>query len=140
MNLLARTLPPKFHIRSQTALRLADSVPEPDIAVVLGPPSRYDTSHPGANDAVLVVEVADSTLADDQNDKAVVYARAGLPVYWIVNLVDRRIEIYTDPTGAVKSPVYRTRRDYNEGSSVILTLPGSRKLALSVRDILPGAQ
>ena len=47
----------------------------------------------------LVIEISDSTLARDQGFKKAIYAKAGIPVYWIVNLVDRRVEVYTDPGG-----------------------------------------
>ena len=70
--------------------------PEPDVAVVRGGPREYLAEHP--HTAVLVVEVAESSLAHDRGDKAALYARAGLADYWIVNLVDRRLEVHRDPT------------------------------------------
>lgn len=70
--------------------------PEPDIAVVRGGPREHLGEHP--HSAVLVVEVAESSLAYDRGDKAALYARAGLADYWILNLVDRRLEVHRDPT------------------------------------------
>jgi Uma2 family endonuclease len=52
----------------------------------------------------LVVEIADSTLERDRAYKAPIYARAGIPEYWIVNLVERRLEIYRDPIGSPGRP------------------------------------
>src|SRR5947209_5082210 len=65
MNALMRMLPESYSLRSQSALALTSSasVPEPDLAVVIGPDSRYDTVHPGPSDTVLVVEISDSSLA-----------------------------------------------------------------------------
>ena len=67
------------------------SEPEPDVSVVPGSWRDYDTDHPQS--PVLVVEVADATLAFDRDDKASLYARAGVADYWIVNLPDRRLEL-----------------------------------------------
>lgn len=71
------------------------SVPEPDVAVVLGRPSDYDTVHPDA--AILVVEVADTSLLSDRLTKASIYAAAGVVEYWIVNLRDELVEVFGDP-------------------------------------------
>jgi len=72
-----------------------DSEPEPDVSVVRGEPRDYLEDHPAR--PVLVVEVADSSLAFDRRYKGSLYARAGLPDYWIVNLVDRRLEVNREP-------------------------------------------
>jgi Uma2 family endonuclease len=77
----------------------ADSLPEPDIAVVPEDPEGdcYSAHHPTT--AVLVVEVADLSLQYDREVKAAIYARAAIPEYWIVNLVARLLEVYREPTG-----------------------------------------
>ena len=72
-----------------------DSEPEPDVSVVRGGPRDYLEDHPAR--PVLVVEVAASSLAFDRRHKGSLYARAGLPDYWIVNLVDRRLEVNREP-------------------------------------------
>lgn len=85
-------------IRVQMPLALDESSePEPDLAVVPGSPRDYRDAHPAK--AVLVAEVADATLAFDREQKKRVYARAGIPEYWIVNLVERRLEVYREPDG-----------------------------------------
>ena len=86
---------PAHWIRTQAPLDISDeSVPEPDVAVAEYPIERY-SSHPTM--ALLVVEVSDSSLRLDR-EKAELYAAAGIPEYWIVNLVDRRLEAYRDPS------------------------------------------
>jgi Uma2 family endonuclease len=95
------------------------------------------TRHPGAKDTGLIVEVADVSLARDRNEKARLYARAGIVVYWIVNLVDRQIEVYTNPTGPDPSPGYRQRLDYLLSQSVPLVLDGQWVAQVAVRDLLP---
>lgn len=72
---------------------LANSEPEPDVAIVRGRLDDFSSRHPGPNDVSLVVEVADKTLVTDRF-KAQLYAGAGIPVYWIVNLSERAIEVF----------------------------------------------
>jgi Uma2 family endonuclease len=92
-----------FYVRTQGALDLGTrSQPEPDIAVYPGAPNDYRDHHPTT--ALLVVEVSDSTLAYDRGRKAAVYARAGIADYWIVNLIDRQIEVYRKPIAAAAHP------------------------------------
>ena len=89
-------LPRGFVARIQAPIALSDdSEPEPDVAVVQGTHDDYLTMHP--THAVLIVEVAESSLGFDRNPKAAVYARAGIQDYWIVNVVDRVLEIYREP-------------------------------------------
>src|SRR5437016_8061242 len=87
---------PGWLVRSQGPIELDDeSEPEPDVAVTPGDRRSYSRRHPSR--PVLVVEVAESSLAFDREHKGGLYARAGLDDYWIVNLVDRVLEIYRDP-------------------------------------------
>jgi hypothetical protein len=82
-------------VRPQLPFALDDySEPEPDLAVV--PPGDYSDAHPGR--ALLLIEIADSSLNKDRRIKARSYAAAGVPDYWIVNLVDRIIEVHRGPT------------------------------------------
>jgi Uma2 family endonuclease len=84
-----------YWVRMQMPLDLGlASEPQPDVAVVPGPKSSYQ-AHPTT--ALLLVEVSDNTLAIDQGRKASLYARAGLADYWIVNLVQRQVEVYRQP-------------------------------------------
>ena len=90
-------LPDGWIVRLQAPVSLDDeSEPEPDVAVVAGRPGDYHDAHPGV--LVLAVEVAESSLSFDRERKGSLYARAGVPDYWIVNLVDRVVEVYRDPT------------------------------------------
>lgn len=85
-----------FDVRVQLPIALADhSEPEPDVSVVRGSFADYEQSHPTS--ALLVVEVADTSLRFDRGAKASLYAGARIPEYWIVNLVERIIEVHRDP-------------------------------------------
>jgi Uma2 family endonuclease len=93
---LRAVLPAGWIVRIQDAVALDDeSEPEPDLVVVPGRPGDYRHAHPAR--PALVIEVADSSLAFDRHRKGSLYARAKLQEYWIVNLVDRVLEVYRDP-------------------------------------------
>jgi len=119
-----------YDIRSQLPLALGfDSEPEPDVAVVLGSWRDYSHSHPTS--AILIVEVADSSLLQDRKRKASLYARAEIPEYWLMNLVRRCLEVYREP----KDGVYTSRTILREGDSVS---PLSRpEAAILVASLLP---
>ena len=100
-------LPSGWIVRTQQPVSLDDeSEPEPDLAVVPGRPGDYRHAHPAR--PALAVEVSDSSLHFDRQQKGSLYARAGIEDYWIVNLVDRVLEIYRDP-GPDPSAVYGWR-------------------------------
>ena len=96
---IARRLGDRACIRTQSPLALGrDSLPEPDLCIVSGRRADYRDAHPTT--ALLVIEVSDTTLRLDRTTKAGLYARAGVPEYWIVNLVDEQIEVHRAPDAA----------------------------------------
>ncbi len=121
---LERIVPSGWHVRSQEPITLNDSEPEPDVAAVRGGPSQYECSHPGPQDVALDVEIADVSLDRDRSIKKQVYARAGIPFYWIVNLQERRVEVYTDPSGPIARPDYGNHQHYVTGSEVPFVIEG----------------
>jgi Uma2 family endonuclease len=89
-------------VRCQEPMMMPDnSEPEPDIALARWRDDEYLESHPAPADIILVIEVADSTLGFDRQTKAPLYAAAGISEYWIVNLVDDRLEVYSQPEGSI---------------------------------------
>ena len=95
-----------FVVRTQLPLALGSwSEPEPDVAVVRGTIDDYRDAHPES--AALVVEVADSTLDFDRTRKRDMYAEAGIPEYWIVNLIDGVLEVSRTPAGMTYQDVQR---------------------------------
>jgi hypothetical protein len=128
---LRTDLPAEWRIRIQSAITTADSEPEPDLAIVRGPAGRFLRQHPVQEDIALVIEVADTSLARDR-DKCRLYARAAIVTYWIVNLVDRRIEVYTDPTGPDPAPVYRRRQDFGPHDQVPVVIEGRQVAYMAV--------
>ena len=85
----------------------------------------------------MAVEVADSSLQPDRTVKGRIYARAAIPLYWIINVPDHQIEVYTDPTGPCPNPNNQQRRDYRAGDSVPLVLDGQEIGSIPVNDLLP---
>ena len=134
---LGRRLPAGWDYRVQSSIVLPDSQPEPDIAVCRGDETAYLAQHPTAADAGLVIEVADSSLLRDQRDKTRIYARAGIPVYWIINLVDRRVEVYTQPSGPTAVPAYGAFQTFQPGDQVPLVLDSTTVGAVPAADLLP---
>jgi Uma2 family endonuclease len=107
----------------------AESMPEPDLAVVPGTPRDYYASHPTG--AALVLEVTDTSQSHDRKRKPRLYAEAGIQDYWIVNLTRDVLEVYRNPVGAA----YRTRLVLRRGERIA---PLARSDApIAVADLLP---
>jgi Uma2 family endonuclease len=134
--ILERLAPAGWFVDAQEPITTADSEPEPDLAVIRGDPKAY-SNHPGPQDLALVVEVLDATLQRDRTTKQRIYARARVPVYWIVNLVDGRIEVYTDPTGPAEKPSYRQRNHYGPADEVPVIIEGCEIGRIAAREVLP---
>lgn len=119
-------------VRCQATLILGThSAPQPDVAVVPGRERDYFTRHPTT--ALLVVEVADSSLGQDRLTKSSLYAAAGIPEYWIVNLRDHCIEVLRRP--AREQRRYTERLIASRGESLdLVALPGIR---VAIDDLLP---
>lgn len=129
---LQRIVGSRAVVRVQNPLLLGSrSAPEPDVALVAGRAEDYDHVHPTT--ALLVVEVASTSLPQDRLSKARIYAAAGIPEYWIVNLRDDCVEVLRSPDG--ESPRYRERRIARRGESLqILAFP---EATVAVNEILP---
>ena len=77
------------------------------------------------------------SLAGDRDDKGRIYAAAGILSYWIINLVDRQVEVYTSPSGPAAQPGYSQRAVYRAGDYVPLVLDGTTIAQIAVQDLLP---
>ena len=134
---LRDALGPGWLVRSQGPIALMDdSEPEPDVAVTRGARRDYSREHPAR--PALVVEVAESSLSLDREHKGSLYARAGVADYWILNLVERVLEIYREP---IQDPTTRFGWRYASleilaagASAAALAAPAAR---IPVSDVLP---
>lgn len=134
---LQRVLPAGWFLEVQSAITTDTSEPEPDVFAVRGERRQYTERHPEPADLALVVEVSDATLSRDRGPKKSLYARNRIPVYWIVNLIDNQVEVYTDPTGPAEAPDYRQRRDYGVLDEIPLVIDGVEVVRFPVRELLP---
>src|SRR5262245_3232430 len=114
---LFRRLPAGWFLRMQEAVTLTDSEPEPDVALVRGTPRSYTNHHPYAPEIGLLVEVAETTLAQDR-EKARIYAANYIICYWIIYLVDFQVEVFTVPSGPTTSPGFASQQVYGPNDSI----------------------
>jgi len=133
---LAANLPPHLPagwiLMQQCPVALGSFTPEPDSAIIRGPFAAYDSRDIGAADFGIVIEVCDSTLVFVRRGKGRNYALSGVPVYWIVNVADKQIEVYTGPTATG----YTSRTDYKPGDSVPITLDGAAAGVIAVSELI----
>jgi len=131
---LDRILPEGCFVREEKPVRIPDfDEPRPDVAVVRGDPEVYSTRHPGPADVVLLIEVSEASLDRDKGKKYLNYARSGIPAYWIVNLVDRQLEVYTGPG----PDGYRASEILKPGQEVSVLIDGVEVGRIAVGEILP---
>lgn len=115
----------------QDPIRLNDfSEPQPDVALLRPRADRYAQAHPTPAEVLLVIEVSDTTVQFDRNVKVPLYARAGIPEVWLIDLQQNTIEIYAQPAGGV----YQVQRQVGRGAQ--LTAETISQLSLSVDAIL----
>jgi Uma2 family endonuclease len=134
-DLLPNLIGDGYFVNTQEPVMLSDSEPEPDTSILRGKRSDYRRKKPQAKDVPLIIEVANSTLNRDRVWKKRIYAKAGFAVYWIVNLDERRVEVYSQP--AKPKGEYKIRRVYKKDESVPVVLDGKEVGRLSVAEILP---
>lgn len=134
---ISSLLLPDISLQTQEPITLSDGEPEPDAAIFRGKPEDYPQRHPGADEVLLVVEVADTTLARDRGIKLRSYARAKLPIYWIVDLIGETVEVYTGPDSQSSPPRYQQPQIYDRHASVPLEIGGRLIANIPVASILP---
>jgi Uma2 family endonuclease len=134
---LARMLPPGWHASEQEPITTEDSEPEPDVTVIRGSRRDYLERHPGPDDIAMVIEVSDATLRRDRGLKKRIYARARIQVYWIINLPENRIEVYTEPIREAEEPDYQRRQDYFPDDEIPVVIEGREVGRLAARELLP---
>jgi Uma2 family endonuclease len=137
---LGRVLPPGWSLWGENPILVDDfSAPLPDLAVVRGAALDYFRrgSVPKVGEIGLVVEMADATLRKNLSDTHRKYAAAGLPAYWVVDLVHSRVEVYGDPQTSPAGPSFASATRFGPGDAVPLILDGREVALVPVSDILP---
>ena len=133
---LGKAIPDGWYVDTQEPVTTIDSEPEPDVFIMRGDIRSYLERHPGPEDLALVVEVAGATLQRDRALKKRIYANAGIPVYWIVNLANYQIEVYTHPTGPKEQPDYLDQKIYGLRDEIPLMLD-EHQVTLKAQNLFP---
>jgi Uma2 family endonuclease len=136
-DVLQGVIPKGWFIDSQDPVTLSASELEPDAVLVRGNRRDYLDHHPGPGDVALVAEVSDSGLSRDRVFKKTIYAAAGIAVYWVVNLVDRRLEVYSGCTRSASGADYARCDLFGIADSVPLVVDGRTVAEIPVCEILP---
>ena len=136
---LEALLPTGWHVRSDQPLRIPAraSEPEPDLVVTRGKIRDYRKRHPEPVDVSLVIEVADSSLEEDRTLMARIYGGGGLARYWIINLVDHQVEVYSLPSGTAEPLGYRHCEIFRSGQSIPVLIDETEVGRMAVAEILP---
>jgi Uma2 family endonuclease len=123
-----------WHARTEQPIRIPSraSEPEPDVALVRGEIRDYEQRHPNPEDIALVAEVSDSSLEQDRK-LAETYGAGGISVYWIINIPDRQLEVFSSPVDGV----YTVHQILLETESVDLIIEGRILGRISVAELLP---
>lgn len=134
-NALRTVFGKNYVVRVQMPLAISSaSEPEPDLAVVTGTPRDYRDEHPTT--AELVVEIADTTLSYDRTRKTALYAQAGIQEYWIINLINRQLEVYRQPSAGHSATFSYQNHEIKTASETIIPLRGPQQ-PIAVVDLLP---
>jgi len=138
-DLLHRLVPAGYFtsMSNPVCIAVRNSEPEPDAQVVRGNLRDYTGRRRGPQDSALVVEVADSSYAQDRRLKLALYAAARVPIYFLLDLNGRRLEVFSDPIGEGREATYQTQRIYGPDDEVPLILDGREVARFFVRDVLP---
>jgi hypothetical protein len=135
--LLGKLVPEGWQLRVQQPIRVLDSQPEPDVAIVRKTLDDYAGRAPEPEDVALVFEAADASLAVDRRLKGRVYARAGIVSYWLLDLLDNQLEVYTNPSGPVQMPGYQENRVYRAEDKLSLVIGLDDLGMVRVADMIP---
>lgn len=129
---LRNLLENQAEIYTQDPIQLGDfSEPEPDVAVVRLDPLDYADHHPTPSEIYLIIEVADSSFKYDRETKAKVYAKSGIADYWVLDVIDRKLHVFREPT----QEGYHSEVIFSEEASVSpLQFPD---VAITLQDMLP---
>jgi Uma2 family endonuclease len=135
---LRTAVPAGWHVEQEAPLTLSDlSTPEPDVMVVRGVAEDYPKDPPTAADVAVVVEVADASLRGHRRGTLVLYAAAGIAASWLVNITERQVEVYTDPTGPSQKPTSRRRAGFRPDDALPLVLDGAEVARIGASEFLP---
>lgn len=130
---LERVIPQGWYVTDQRPVTFETSEPEPDVVVVRGSFRDYRTRHPSPAEVAVVIEISDTSLERDQVLKKRIYAAGGVVCYWIIDLKNGRVEVYTDP----RDGDYKRCDFFYRQQQVPLALNGETIASVPADDLLP---
>jgi hypothetical protein len=133
---LRRSFTEEWRVRSRCMLATSDSVIETDLVIHRGPVLNDALRFPLLADVLLVMEVSDQSLGHDREGRGRIYARAAVPNYWIINLLDGMVECHAEPSGAREFPSYYRRHAYRGDEAIPIPVHGQARV-ISARELLP---
>jgi Uma2 family endonuclease len=134
---LATLVPGGWHLQVAQPILTPDSQPEPDVAIVADALDSHASRAPRGEEIALIVEAADTSLTLDRRLKGRVYARAGILNYWLLNLIDWQLEVYSGPSGPVEMPGYHEHRVYRGDDKVSIVIGLDDLGMIRVGDMIP---
>ncbi|MDJ0688644.1 MAG: Uma2 family endonuclease [Xenococcaceae cyanobacterium MO_188.B32] len=128
------------NVRGQEPIILPlNSEPEPDVVIAKKKADNYLSAHPTVEDIILVIEISDSTLQYDRETKLSLYAEVGINNYWIFNLVDNRLEVYSQPFADPQGKSdYRTKNIFLPNEKIVV--PSFDKMTLELASVFPKSE
>ena len=134
---LTACAPEGWFVWRHPSITLADSEPEPDLAIVRGPVTDYVHRHPGASEVALVVEASDLAINFARTLKKQIFAAAGIPIYWILNVVDEQLEVFENPSGNAETAEYRASRILKRGERATVQIGDAIVGPIPIEAMLP---
>lgn len=129
---VARVLPANWTMSVQSPITLSESEPEPDISLARGEEDIHDKRHPKPSDIGILMEVGDATLLEDRRYKGALYAQEKVAEFWLINVVERKIEVYTRP----RAGTYQKKVEYTAKQTVPLVLDGVKIADIPVGELI----
>jgi len=134
---LTKLVPGGWHLQVAQAIQTTDSLPEPDVSIVADALDSHTSRPTRSEEVALIVEAADASLALDRRLKGRVYARAGIANYWILNLIDGQVEVYSNPSGPVQMPGFHEHRVLRGDDKLSLVIGLDDLGMVRVADMIP---
>ncbi|AMV38432.1 Uma2 family endonuclease [Planctomyces sp. SH-PL62] len=136
--LLRAMLPPGFHAREEKSMRHGrSSIPEPDVAVVPGSEDDFRPEPPATSEAALIVEICASSRTADYRDKTSLYASADVPIYWVLDVDGRKLDVFSEPKGSGRDAGYARHASFAESEPAPVVLAGREVGRIAAKDMLP---
>ena len=137
-DLLRKVVGDSYHVREEKSTRHGKhSLPEPDLAIARGGRGAYGNLPPRLSDLALLAEVCHTTESADRGVKLRRYAEVGVPVYWVLDVIHRRVEVYQNPLGRKNQALYQERAIHSDGQDFPVILDGREVGRLTVSDLFP---